>query len=524
MKYLVIQRYLALLILVSLYFLGTAPAAFATPDRSSMGLNYQGRIVDRNGQPVAGTNVQFMVSITAPNKTCILYSERFVKDMSLSPGYFSLFLGEGQRTDTNPLSFGKIFNPDLKVLNSTQCAGGFERVPGDKLYLVMSFDPGGGFENVDPVEIMASPHSLDTFNVAGIPSSGVLRVEGATAPPLTNQNYVDLLALIAGTSNKYAQPGSGGSSGGSSGGTGSTSGITSLSGDVTTTGTGSAVATLASVGTAGTYSKVTTDEKGRVTSGSSLVAADIPSLDWSIITSGRPSTLNGYGITDGISVLSGDVTSSGAGNAVATLASVGTAGTYSKVTTDAKGRVTSGSSLVAADIPSLDWNKITTGKPTTIDGYGITDAAKTASPTFSGDVNLPGLSIWKSTGIVGVGTTVPAYKLDVAGIINASTKILSSQGAGTAGGFAFTQDASQDTGFFSPSDGVVDIYNNGGNSLRIDASGNVGVGTSSPAYKLDVNGTARVTNLVLGTVTSGSNCSPTGSLGVDSNGDLFVCK
>lgn len=29
--------------------------------------------------------------------------------------------------------------------------------------------------------------------------------------------------------------------------------------------------------------------------------------------------------------------------------------------------------LVAADIPSLDWTKITTGKPTTISGYGITD-------------------------------------------------------------------------------------------------------------------------------------------------------
>ncbi len=32
------------------------------------------------------------------------------------------------------------------------------------------------------------------------------------------------------------------------------------------------------------------------------------------------------------------------------------------------------SSLVAGDIPSLDWSKITTGKPTTLAGYGITDA------------------------------------------------------------------------------------------------------------------------------------------------------
>ena len=50
------------------------------------------------------------------------------------------------------------------------------------------------------------------------------------------------------------------------------------------------------------------------------------------------------------------------------------AGDYAKVTVDAKGRVTAGSAMVAADIPALDWSKITTGKPTTLAGYGITDA------------------------------------------------------------------------------------------------------------------------------------------------------
>lgn len=48
--------------------------------------------------------------------------------------------------------------------------------------------------------------------------------------------------------------------------------------------------------------------------------------------------------------------------AAATLANSGvTAGTYPKVTVDAKGRVTTGSALVAADIPALDASKITTG-------------------------------------------------------------------------------------------------------------------------------------------------------------------
>ena len=63
--------------------------------------------------------------------------------------------------------------------------------------------------------------------------------------------------------------------------------------------------------------------------------------------------------------LTGDATGtasafSGAANAsiAVTLASVGTAGTYTKVTTDAKGRVTVGANLEAADIPTLTASKV----------------------------------------------------------------------------------------------------------------------------------------------------------------------
>jgi phage-related tail fiber protein len=54
----------------------------------------------------------------------------------------------------------------------------------------------------------------------------------------------------------------------------------------------------------------------------------------------------------------GDATGSGSTAVTLTLANVGTAGTYTKVTTDAKGRVTSGASLLATDIPTLTSGKI----------------------------------------------------------------------------------------------------------------------------------------------------------------------
>lgn len=52
----------------------------------------------------------------------------------------------------------------------------------------------------------------------------------------------------------------------------------SYTGDATGTGTTSVTLTLASVGTAGTYTKVTTDAKGRVTAGTTLAATDVPTL------------------------------------------------------------------------------------------------------------------------------------------------------------------------------------------------------------------------------------------------------
>jgi hypothetical protein len=67
---------------------------------------------------------------------------------------------------------------------------------------------------------------------------------------------------------------------------------------------------------------------------------------------------NTYLIGNQTVTLSGDASGSGATAITVTLASVGTAGTYTKVTTDAKGRVTAGTTLSATDIPTLTSSKI----------------------------------------------------------------------------------------------------------------------------------------------------------------------
>jgi hypothetical protein len=52
------------------------------------------------------------------------------------------------------------------------------------------------------------------------------------------------------------------------------------------------------------------------------------------------------------------------------------------------------------------------------------------------------------------------------------------------------------TGIFFPAADTIAFSEGGTEAMRIDGSGNLGIGTSSPAYKLDVNGTIRSTSNV----------------------------
>jgi len=100
------------------------------------------------------------------------------------------------------------------------------------------------------------------------------------------------------------------------------------------------------------------------------VAADFPILNQNTTGSaGSTATL-----TTGRTIsMNGDVAYTspafdGSANVLgtATLASVGTAGTYTKVTTDAKGRVTVGANITSADVPTLNQN--TTGTAANVTG------------------------------------------------------------------------------------------------------------------------------------------------------------
>jgi len=132
------------------------------------------------------------------------------------------------------------------------------------------------------------------------------------------------------------------------------------------TKTGSTLSITASGVSAGTYSSMTVDTTGRVTAG----------------------TNPGYITANQNITVSGDVTGSGTTSMALTLAASGvTAGTYnnsatavSPITVDAKGRVTAIGTAVTV---TPAWTSVS-GKPTTLSGFGITDALSTSATIDGG--------------------------------------------------------------------------------------------------------------------------------------------
>lgn len=110
------------------------------------------------------------------------------------------------------------------------------------------------------------------------------------------------------------------------------------------------------------------------------------------------------------------------------------------------------------------------------------------------------------TGNVGIGPTAPAYKLDVAGAGQFTQPVI--VGTPTAASHAATRSYVDSA--------VSSIWAVNGSSIYNSNSGNVGIGTNNPGYKLDVNG---VINTASGLRVAGS--APSGYY-LRGNGTNFV--
>ncbi len=114
----------------------------------------------------------------------------------------------------------------------------------------------------------------------------------------------------------------------------------------------------------------------------------------------------------------------------------------------------------------------------------------TGYQTFSENTYFPGTSVWTSTGRVGIGTTNPGInsKLEVWGgnvtVLNGG--VLAN--TGFWGDILRTNWGNDLTLQSSYAEKGILFRTQSGEKMKINAAGNVGIGTSNPSYKLDVVG------------------------------------
>jgi hypothetical protein len=157
------------------------------------------------------------------------------------------------------------------------------------------------------------------------------------------------------------------------------------------------------------------------------------------------------------------------------------------------GAVIGGSSAAAGSFTSLS----------TSGAVVFNDAGADVDFRVEGDTDANLLFVDASTDRVGIGTSSPSQKLHVAGIIRAESgntsggALIVTRNADSVGAIAPVSSwlgtgSSADlaiAAYGSPG-GNITFYTNGTDTerMRIDTSGNVGIGTSSPFTKLSVNG------------------------------------
>lgn len=198
------------LVFITLLDFGFASSAYAGP-----ALTYHGRLLKPDSTPVTSSSVQFKIQIRTPGtENCLMYEETVTKNLSSTNGSFAIGIndGTGSRTDSSSYTMNDIFsNRTAFSFSAATCASGSSYTPSssDGRTLLVYFNDGSfaGWEAVPQQNINMVPQAIDAMQVAGFPVSSILRVANGSGPQsasaLTPGNFTELLALINGTSTQY---------------------------------------------------------------------------------------------------------------------------------------------------------------------------------------------------------------------------------------------------------------------------------------------------------------------------------
>jgi len=323
------------------FFLHSSPTEAST----TSGITYHGRIIKPDGTPLEGI-VQFKLQIRTPgNQNCLLFEELQTLDMRNSNGIFSLTInginrGNDEYAPGKRYSLERVFQNRGEFTGLPDCilgSGSYKPNETDGRRFVVYFreESMSAWEPMPETIINFVPLAFEARSLGGFNINNVLRVEDngepGNAPALSPSDITELRHLLDGSSSQYLTRSndagatlpsfSGGNPSaplpgsiwydsdnkvikfydgttaitlGTGSGSGSVTSITAGAGLTGGTITTSGTIALEDVGTPGTYVKVTTDQKGRVTSGA--VKLDETDLPDTIVTPGR---VSGDAITSG---------------------------------------------------------------------------------------------------------------------------------------------------------------------------------------------------------------------------------
>ena len=447
--------------------------ASANPQQTS----FQTKIFKPNGAPLEASSVLFKFSLMNPASTCVIYSE-ILQPVDLRGTLGSAVLALGNPLSTRsypddvliPMKWFDAFNNATPSFDCQVPPADPPRSysPGltDNRRLVMQFHDGSpaGWQSLPPIEVNSVPYAMfaqsaeklgnysaiDYLLQSALPKCGSGMVLTRNNNPSGDFSCVApkpaLTDIAAGGANAGEVLKFNGTSWEASADiTGGVGSIGSLNGQLDSSQTFSPSSSATNYGfssasgvhtfsipaastagvTAGTISKAQYDafnaKLGTLTAFSGDVsgtynATTVDKIQGTLVSVTAPTTgqfLVYNGSTQYAPVtLSGDATLATNGNFA--LKNTGSVGTYTKVTTDAQGRVTAGENITSADLTTA-----LTYTPVKITG-----------DTMTGKLNLPanglqvGTSLIVSGNNVGIGTTTPAYALSVSGDVNVTGAFL----------------------------------------------------------------------------------------------------